>query len=192
MGIVDIVLIAIALAMDCLAVSVACGIANKRFYLFQVIRMALLFAIFQGLMPLIGYFSAFYFKEAIEDYDHWFALIILFIMGLKMIREGVKEDEIEHEKRSALKIARFSTVLLMSFATSIDALATGIIFVPLDRYYLSISLAIIAVITFVFSILGAIIGMKVGDMFDVKIEIFGGLMLMGIGFKIFCQHIWFG
>lgn len=191
MAILDMVLIAIGLAMDCFAVSVACGIANERFRFVQVLEMAFFFALFQGLMPLIGYFSALYFKTAIQDYDHWIALLILFVMGVKMIREGVKDDELEDEKKAALKFAKLSTVLVLAIATSVDALATGILFVSLDRYYLTVVLVIIAAVTMLFSFLGSIIGVRVGDMFDVKIEIFGGLMLIAIGFKIFCQHIWF-
>jgi putative Mn2+ efflux pump MntP len=190
MGIIEVVLIAIALAMDCFAVSVAGGIIVQKFQWKWVLRMAFLFGLFQGVMPLIGYTAGYFFKSYIENYDHWLALFILLFLGLKMIREGAANEEEENERAKSICPLRWSSLLLMALATSIDALATGIIFISFPTILLK-ALLIIGFASFIFSIAGSFIGTRFGGKFNFRIEILGGIILIIIGIKIFVEHMWF-
>lgn len=191
MGIIDIVLLAIGLSMDCLTVAIASGLILKEMNAKIVIRMALMFAIFQATMPLVGYYSAYFFKEQIQEFDHWVAFIILFVLGVKMIRDGVKIDETDYDRSESIKPLLWSSLIMLSFATSIDALATGIIFVAFDWLILITALSVIFVVTFLFTILGNYIGSKYGGYLELAVEILGGLILIGIGVKVLVEHIWF-
>lgn len=189
MHILDILLIAIGLAMDCFAVSVASGIILKKFKWKLVLRMALLFGIFQALMPLIGWGAGIFFKSYIETYDHWVALLILTVLGIKMIREGMASQEEENKRGKSIHPKQWSSVLMLSLATSIDALATGIVFIPFNEQILLVAVLLIGVVSFLFSLAGNYIGTHFGKKFDFRIEIAGGLILIGIGVKIFATHV---
>lgn len=188
MGLLEIILIAIGLAMDCFAVSVAGGIILKEFKFGIALRMALMFGLFQGIMPLLGYFAGFYFKAYIEAYDHWIALLILGFLGVKMIREGVAPQEEEDERAKSINPMSWASLLLMSLATSIDALATGIVFVSFSQILLE-AICIIAFVSFAFGFIGNYIGAKAGGRFNFRIEILGGIILIAIGLKVFITHI---
>lgn len=175
--------------MDCFAVSIASGILLQRFDTKVILRMATLFALFQGIMPLGGYFAGYYFKKQIEVYDHWFALVVLLFLGIKMIREGLEIENVEDDRDDAILPYVWSSLIMLAFATSIDALATGIVFISLSWVWLFIALSVIALTTFVFSIFGNYLGVRFGEMFDIRIEIWGGAMLIGIGIKIFLGHM---
>ncbi len=190
MSVLDIILIAIALAMDCFAVSIAGGIILKEFNWKIVLRMAILFGLFQGFMPFVGWLAGMWFKSYIEVYDHWFALIILLIIGIKMIREGLASEAEEAERVKSICPSRWSSVLWLSLATSIDALATGVVFIPFDPQLFIVAISIIAIISFLFSVLGSYIGTHFGGKFNFRIEILGGVILIGIGIKIFISHMW--
>jgi len=181
--ILSIILIAVGLAMDCFAVSIAQGLGtNVRDVKQQpkVLLMAFLFGLFQGGMPLIGYFAGTLFADFFSRYAPWIALILLAFIGGKMIIESFKKKE----KHTANWTLRF--LLLMAVATSIDALATGVIFIPVpERLWLGISL--IACVSFLFSILGCIIGSVLGTRFKLNVELIGGLILIGIGIKIWVE-----
>ena len=125
MDVGTILLLAIALAMDCFAVSITNGVALGRFHFVPIMKMSLLFGFFQALMPLVGWLAGVGFKERIEAYDHWIALGVLVFLGVKMIRESLTEGE-EGESQPAL---RWKTLILLAIATSIDALATGLVFI---------------------------------------------------------------
>lgn len=190
MSILDILLIAIGLAMDCLAVSVASGIILKKFQWKRVLRMALLFGMFQAIMPLLGWLSGVWFKSYMEAYDHWVSLIILTFLGIKMLREGAASEEEEELRGKSIHPTQWKNLLLLSLATSIDALATGIVFIPFSIQLLIIALSIIGFISFLFSIIGNYIGSHFGGKFNFRIEILGGIILIGIGLKIFATHMW--
>ena len=187
MELVTVIVIAVGLAMDALAVSIATGAASKQLKMHHALRMAFFFGAFQAVMPLIGSFAGLALKETITSIDHWIAFFLLSIIGAKMIYESFKlEDTGNSANAENMKV-----LLILSIATSIDALAVG---VTLSLITSSIFLAaiIIGITTFILSLLGAQIGRKMGHFFENKIEVFGGLILIAIGIKILIEHILFG
>ena len=187
MSTLTIIFIAVALAMDCFAVSVANGIALKRVKILPIFKIALLFGLFQGIMPLLGWLAGIGFQSFIEKWDHWIALIILTLLGLKMIHEGLSEKK---EATCCYVERGWKSLILIAIATSIDALATGIVFVPFPEIVLK-AVIIIGAVSFLFSVLGNFTGLFLGKKFNLRVEILGGLVLIGIGVKIFIEHTWF-
>lgn len=191
MSLFDIVLIAIGLAMDCFAVSITHGLSadrsRKPFAQFGPWLMALMFGLFQGGMPLIGYFAGTIFANFFSRFAPWIALILLAFIGGKMIWESLHESN-DNEK----PCADFSLkhVLALAVATSIDALATGVIFIPVPQI-LWVGVGIIALVSFLFSIVGYGIGAIVGQKFHFNIELLGGVILILIGLKIFIEGVFF-
>ena len=185
MDILSIILIAVGLAMDCFAVSIAQGLdTNIRDAKQQpkVVLMAFLFGLFQGGMPLIGYFAGTIFANFFRIYAPWIALALLAFIGGKMLIESFQKKE---DRKANWQL---TFLLIMAVATSIDALATGVIFIPCpDRLWLGISL--IAFVSFLFSLLGTTIGSVFGKRFKLNAELVGGLILIGIGLKIWIEGI---
>lgn len=189
MSLLEIILIAIGLAMDCFAVSIASSICYGKYNWPKIVRMALFFGLFQGGMPLIGWACGISFAEFIHSIDHWLALGILGFLGGKMIYESFKdddEDDVVCEAKSPYGSLRMVTILAV--ATSIDALATGLIFVPLGNLMFSAS-GIIAVVSFLFTIVGCVLGVAFGKRIKFNVEAIGGAILIVIGLKIFIEHM---
>jgi putative Mn2+ efflux pump MntP len=186
MDILTIILIGIGLAMDCLAVSISKGICAKKFKWKYVFRMAFLFGIFQAVMPLISFAAGMGFSTIIKDYDHWIAFGLLAFIGGKMFIEGLKPiaPDCETDKHPF----RWKSLMILAIATSIDALATGIIFIPFpDQIFILVG--IIGIISFIFSFSGVIIGIKVHKHLKFNVELLGGIILVGIGIKILVEHL---
>ena len=189
MSLVTIIVIAVGLAMDAFAVSVATGAAYKKLKLRHAVRMALFFGGFQAVMPLIGWLAGLSFKDMIVAYDHWVAFGLLVIVGGKMIYEAFKFDG--GEDANSTNPADIGVLLMLSVATSIDALAVGItLSLITDEIFLAV--AIIGVVTFVLSYAGYWIGQRMGHFFEKKIEVAGGVILIAIGVKILTQHLMAG
>lgn len=188
MDIVSIIIIGVGLAMDCFAVSISKGVCLHKFKLKKAFRMALLFGAFQGVMPLIGYFGGVSFASFISPLDHWIALGLLGAIGVKMFVEGLKPLDTHCESRSTS--FKWKTLITLAFATSIDALATGIVFVPYPSQ-IAFAVATIGSISFIFSILGVYIGVHFGRKLKFNVEIIGGIILVGIGVKILVEHLYF-
>ena len=189
MTLFEIILIAIGLAMDCFAVSIASSICHGRLDWPKIVRMALFFGLFQGGMSLIGWACGISFAEFIHSIDHWLALGILGFLGGKMIYESLKdddEDDVVCEAQSPYGSLRMVTILAV--ATSIDALATGLIFVPLGNLMFSAS-GIIAIVSFLFTLVGCVLGVTFGKRIKFNVEAIGGAILIGIGLKIFIEHM---
>ena len=169
--------------MDSLAVSISTGSVMKRFHFKAMGKISFLFALFQGMMPVLGWFAGNSFEEYISDYDHWIAFILLSAIGGKMIYESLwgTDDSPFLDPHSFKKMAT------LAIATSIDAFALGISFSILDVDIIYLAL-IIGLVTFIFSFAGLIIGIKVGTKFGSKVEITGGLILIFIGLKILLEH----
>lgn len=185
MELCEIALTGLSLAMDAFAVSMCKGVEMKKFILKYAIVIALFFGIFQAAMPLIGWAVASTFEEYITAYDHWIAFGLLLLLGGKMIWDSFKKEEKEEQK--PLNIG-FKTLLLMALATSIDALAVGVTFAFL-QVNVWLAVALIGCITFVLSLIGVAIGVKLGDKFEKKAEFVGGLILVLIGVKILLEHL---
>lgn len=179
---------AIGLAMDCFAVSVATGIEQGK-WRNKALLMAFLFGLFQGGMPLIGYFAGISFADWISRYDHWIALILLCFIGGRMIVESLQTDKKDNPKKEQDPF-RLSHLLLLAVATSIDALATGVLFVSTPQIVWW-AVSIIALTSFVFSLVGFGTGVVFGAKFRWNMTLIGGIILVGIGIKIFVEHMWF-
>jgi len=191
MNLLDIILLAIALAMDCFTVSIVSGIIlqNHGDRGPVIFRMAFLFGLFQALMPLLGWLGISRFQTYMEAYDHWIAFGLLAFIGGKMIWESFGDEEQQHFNPSRLR-----TQLLLAIATSIDALAVGISFACTGYNTISqltLPLWIIGLVSFLFSLLGFYLGRHFGGSITrrLKPELFGGIILVGIGVKILVSHI---
>ena len=187
MSILTIILLAVGLAMDCFAVSVCKGLTSPHGYEPRYIKpmlMALLFGIFHAGMPLIGYFAGSFFASFFERFAPWIALALLGFIGGKMIYDSLHDDD------DAVHLADFSFLGLLSlaFATSMDTLATGVIFIP-HPDVLWIAVGIIAATCFLFSMTGFVLGHLVGTHLRVNVNILGGVILILIGLKIFLEGI---
>jgi putative Mn2+ efflux pump MntP len=183
MNIITIILIALALAMDSFAVSIASGITIKNLRIRHALTIAAWFGLFQALMPLLGWLGGIKIKDYICCVDHWIAFALLSFIGCKMIYEAFKLEKIE-KRSNPLDIY---VLFVLSVATSIDAFTAGISFAMLGVQILT-PILIIGIVTFVMSFAGTWIGNKSGHFFEKKIEIIGGIMLIAIGLKILIQH----
>ncbi len=195
MDFVTILLIAVGLSMDSFAVSISQGICSKNVRFSQSVLLASVFGIFQGLMPLAGFGAGQVFASQIKAVDHWVAFIILLLIGSKMIVESLKETKIEQNENSCncdgkCVSRNFSLkyLVILAVATSIDALATGLIFTPYpDKILFAVS--VIGITTFVFSFFGVRMGSKFGSKFKFNFEIVGGIVLIIIGLRILIEHL---
>ena len=186
----EIWLLAIGLAMDCFAVSIASGIILKRIQWRPMLVMALAFGLFQALMPFIGWMFAKTFSHLIESVDHWIAFAILAFLGGRMILESFKNEDC----RQTFNPASPKVVFTMAIATSIDALAIGISFALLgiNNYTEILSpILIIGFVSFVMSLIGLYFGIKCCCGFARKLnaELWGGIILVAIGLKILIEHL---
>ena len=180
----EIWLLAIGLAMDCFAVSIASGIILKRVQLRPMLIMALAFGFFQALMPLLGWIGASFFSHLIESIDHWIAFAILAFLGGRMIMESFKDEDCRHE----FDPTKLKVVAALAVATSIDALAVGVTFAFLD-VSIAPAAAFIGCLTFAISAAGLKIGTVFGTKYRNKAECFGGIVLILIGLKILFEHL---
>ena len=183
MGIFEIIVISIGLAMDAFAVSVCKGLSMKKMNWKNAIIIALYFGIFQAVMPIIGYFLGATFSGFVEKVDHWIAFILLLMIGISMIKESTDDEVEKRNDRVDVK-----TMLLLSIATSIDALAVGVTF-AFFKANLVFSFSMIGIITFFMSLLGVLIGNKFGDKFQNKAEFAGGAILILMGVKILLEGL---
>lgn len=191
MSLIDITFLALALAMDCFTVSIVSGVIIRKYILSVILRMAVLFGLFQAMMPFIGWLGTSYFSHYLESVDHWIAFGLLAFLGGKMIKDSFGSEEEAHFDPSKL-----TSQLLFTVATSIDALAVGISFACLgykNIEQLTLPLIVIGACSFVMSILGNILGVMCGKSIvkRLKPEFIGGVILLLIGFRILYEHISF-
>lgn len=185
MHLTELLIIAVALAMDAFAVSIATGVCLKQVSTRQTMRLAWHFGFFQGGMPVLGWFLGKNVRPYIEAYDHWIAFILLGYLGFKMIREAYEEEDDE----CPTDPTRGMSLLLLSVATSIDAFAVG-----LSLSILGVSVwtpaLVIGIVAAVFTAVGLHIGRLVscGKCVGKYAEVIGGVVLVGIGLKILFDH----
>lgn len=180
---VSVILIGVGLSMDAFAAAICKGLSIKKNFLEKSFIIALFFGIFQGLMPYIGYLLGSLFAEKLQAIDHWIAFVLLFIIGSNMIRESKdKTCEIEDDKLD------IKNLLMLSIATSIDALAVGISFAFLN-INIGTAVFIIGITTFLISFIGVRVGRVFGVALKDKAEIVGGLILIFLGTKILVEHL---
>lgn len=186
MDILSIIIIGIGLAMDCFAVAISKGIFAKKFIFWLTFRMALLFGLFQAIMPFIGYAAGVSFAKQMQSFDHWLAFILLSLIGGKMLIEGFQPHDPDNNKTP--NPFKWGSLFPLALATSIDALATGIVFIPYHNLIWT-AIAIIGSISLIFTFIGMYIGVHFGKRFHLKVEALGGLILIGIGLKILIEHL---
>ena len=179
---IAILLIALGVAMDSFSVSVANGLSTTTFKTGKALTIALSFALFQGMMPVIGWMIGESIANFISTFDHWIAFGLLTFIGIKMIHESITNKPNNFIRTYTVKV-----ILILSIATSIDALAVGLSFSFLDVLVFFPAI-IIGIITFLLSFLGVYIGKRFGRILKNRIEILGGLILIIIGLKILLEH----
>ena len=184
MDILTIFFIAVGLAMDAFAVCIAGGLTMENLRIRYALRIALFFGVFQAIMPIIGFMAGLSIRNYIMHVDHWIAFGLLAFIGSKMIYESLFLD---HDDKKMDPNDIF-LLLVLSIATSIDALAVGLS-LSLLKVDIFLPAFIIGIVTFILSYLGVLIGKSMGHLFEKRIEVLGGLVLIGIGVKILIEHL---
>lgn len=186
MNIIDLLLIAVALSMDAFAVAICKGLSFREFKLKNALIIGLYFGVFQGLMPVVGYFAGTFFEDSIKNIDHWIAFGLLAIIGINMIVGAIRGEE-ESCPADGQSLS-FKKMLPLAIATSIDALAVGISFALLS-VNIAFAASLIGVVTFLLSAAGVAVGNFFGGKLKKKAEIVGGAILVLLGLKILLEHL---
>jgi putative Mn2+ efflux pump MntP len=176
--------IAAGLCFDTFAVSLSFGVVQFRVLFRQAVRLALVLAIFQGGLTVAGFFLGSIVSEALKAIDHWIALGLLSVLGIKMIIEGLRTQE----KKEVMDYSKPLVIFTIALGTSIDAFAVGVSFALLDVKIWSAGI-IIGTVTFLASMIAIRIGKSAGEKLGQRVEIVGGLILVAIGIKIFLEHM---
>ena len=186
MTILNIVAIAVALAMDAFAVAIASGVRLKRVSFRQFFRLAWHFGLFQAMMPIIGWAAGLTIRDAIERFGQWVACGLLVYVGVNMIREAFK---LEDDARRHKDPTRGLTLVMLSVATSIDALAVGLT-ISMLKVSIWTPALVIGLVAGLFTVLGLYLGKSVGsaERLSPVAEVLGGLVLLGIAVKILIEH----
>lgn len=185
MGVVELVLMAVGLAMDAFAVSVCKGLGMRQLNVRVALVLAALFGLFQGGMPVIGWLLGTQLLWLIEPFDHWIAFGLLAFIGGKMIADAVKD---EPEESGATDRVAWGEFLMLAVATSIDALAVGLSLAVLN-VNIVLPAVVIGVITFVLSLAGVAVGHAFGSRYERSAQIVGGVVLILIGLKVLLEHL---
>lgn len=187
--ILEILLLSVALAMDCFTVSIVSGVILNNYKWRVILMMSFLFGLFQAAMPFLGWLGTNQFAEYIETYDHWIAFGLLAFLGTRMIKESFAPEE-----EQKFNPAKLKTQMVMAVATSIDALAIGISFACTGYRtirQLAFPLLAIGIASFLFGVLGQHLGIHFGNAIRKRIrpELLGGIILIIIGIKILITHL---
>lgn len=185
MTFVELLIIAVGLAMDAFAVSICKGLSVRKIRPRHAFSTAMWFGGFQALMPLIGYFVGISFADFVTDVDHWIAFVLLALIGSNMVKESREKDEVE-----ACPDFSFRKMLALAVATSIDALAVGVTFAFL-RINIWTAALVIGVTTAAISGAGLKIGNIFGSRYKSKAELVGGIILIAMGARILVEHLFF-
>ncbi len=177
-------LIAVGLAMDAFAVSLAAGTSTQGRAFRPFFRLSFHFGLFQAGMTFLGWLAGSSIAHWIEDFDHWVAFGLLLFVGVRMIRSGLSHAE-EHKTGD---LSRGGMLVMVSVATSIDALAVGLGLAMIDVNILQ-ACAVIGIVTLALSVVGLLAGGMLGEKFGKRMEILGGLILIGIGIRILITHL---
>ncbi|MFA6317026.1 MAG: manganese efflux pump MntP family protein [Elusimicrobiota bacterium] len=183
MDILTVLGISLGLSMDAFAVSVTSGIAIKSLRVAHAFRIAFVFGLFQAVMPVLGWLAGLSMRGFIQGVDHWIAFGLLLFVGGKMIWEAYSRGGEE-----VVDPLDAGVLLMLAVATSIDALAVGISFSFL-KVSIALPVIVIGLVTFGMCFAGVLIGKKVGHLFERKIEVAGGVILIAIGVKILIEHL---
>jgi len=184
MSLWEILIIAVGLSMDAVAVSLAASARNRALGARAMVRLSFHFGLFQFLMPVIGWFLGARVAPYIASIDHWVAFALLSLVGGRMIHAAV----VGVDEAPASDPSRGTTLVLLSVATSIDALAIGLTLAMLGNgiWYASV---VIGIVTACLSFLATLLGTRAGRAVGTRMEIVGGLALIAIGLKILVDHL---
>ncbi len=176
--------LALALAMDAFAVALGTGAVLSRLTGRHLFRLGFHFGLFQALMPVIGWLAGLTIIQWVEAWDHWIAFSLLAIIGGRMIYEAFSDEENTDDRDPTKGLS----LVLLSIATSIDALAVGF---SLSVIGVSIWMPalVIGLVAGILTIVGMLLGGRIGDRWGSRVEIFGGLVLIAIGIKILIEHL---
>jgi putative Mn2+ efflux pump MntP len=184
MDLITIIIMAIGLGLDAFSVAIGIGAANTKRSWAPLLRLSTAFGLFQFAMPVAGWLAGQTVVNVIAGYDHWIAFALLTYIGGKMIRGGLRKESDEEKADQT----RGLPLLLLSIATSIDALAVGFSF-SLLKVPIVAPAAIIGVVCFLMTAVGMLFSKALAKIFGKKVEIFGGIVLIAIGVKILVDHI---
>jgi putative Mn2+ efflux pump MntP len=184
---ITLILLALGLSADAFAVSVTNGMCAGKISRKQALLTALTFGVFQAFMPAMGYLLGQSFAELVNKVQHWIAFILLGIIGLNMIKEAYQEYKQPAACCTDYQIFTVKNLMFQGIATSIDALAAGVTFAALNNNII-VSISVIGIITFLCSLCGVYIGKKFGSLLGVRAKFIGGIILIGIGLRIFIIH----
>lgn len=185
----EIWLLAVSLAMDCFTVAVTTGIIIRKTEWQTILPMAGSFGFFQAMMTLLGWLGASHFRTLIQAYDHWISFGLLAFIGIKMIK-----DYFTDKKKLCFNPRSKRVMLALSIATSIDAMAVGISFAFLGFHTLrdtGYPLFAIGITSLLLSLVGAFTGILCGKRYQLRMELWAGLILIAIGTKILIEHLYF-
>lgn len=177
--------ISVALAMDAFAVALATGLTLETLTGRHLFRLGFHFGLFQALMPIIGWLAGLSVSKWIEAFDHWVAFALLAMIGIKMIREAFGEED--EDKSSPKDPTRGLKMLMLSIATSIDALAVGLTLAMLG-VEIWIPSIVIGLVAGGFTVTGMLLGRRISGIWGKRVEVFGGAVLVLIGVKILLEH----
>lgn len=184
MGFYEIILIALGLAMDCFAVSLGVCTTTAKKTPRSIFRLAFHFGLFQGGMAFLGWLAGSRIVNLISSFDHWIAFALLLWVGGRMVKESFDKDDCEGTEDPT----RGRSLVILSIATSIDALAVGLSLAFVDGSILTSSLSIGAV-SFLLSIAGSLLGTRMGSRFGKRMELLGGILLIGIGLRVLISQL---
>ena len=184
MGIIEILLIAVGLSLDAFAVAIGASSSGTLADARSKFRISFHFGLFQFMMPVIGWALGISVEPLVKNFDHWIAFVLLLYVGGKMIKESFDKDE----KGARGNPSKGLTLIILSVATSIDALVVGfsLALIKVDIWQPSV---LIGITTGLLSLAGIYIGGFLGSKFGSKMEFLGGLVLIGIGLKILISHL---
>lgn len=181
--VIQAIVLGITLAMDALSISVSKALASQKAKISNALKIAIVFGVFQAIMPLLGYLIGSSFYDLIKNYFNFVSFVILAFLGGKMIYEHYKNED-----NSQNGIVTFKELILLGIATSIDALAAGFIFSRDEIFQVIISCLIIGIVTFIICTIGYICGGKVRKLIGDKGEFFGGIVLILLGVKFLIEY----
>jgi putative Mn2+ efflux pump MntP len=184
LDLISVFIIAVGLSADCFAVAFSGCIAMKSVSRKQIIVASLSFGIFQALMPVLGWLAGQTVVDLIADYDHWLAFALLAFIGGKMVWESFRKENDDCKT----DITKPGTLLTLSIATSVDALAVGLTFAFLE-VNIAVAAGVIGITAFLVSVLGFVLGKKAGTALGKRAELIGGLILIAIGLRILISHL---
>ncbi len=193
---INISLVSVTMAVDCMTIGATDGIQEPNMKKRKIFFIAFIFGLFQALMPTIGYFIGYYFKDKLEKYIPWIAFTLLVLLGIKNIYEWIKErieakknkdnQEAKEEEKKALSIG---SIIVQGIATSIDALSIGFVYLNSTIPQALLIFSVIGVVTFLLSLLTTFLGKKIGKWLVRWAGLIAGLVFIGIGLKILLEGI---